>query len=109
MPQALRKLHLFYFILLGIFCLCGCPFFNLFGVNCPGCGLTRAWLSFFCGAWRQAFQYHPLFLFAPGFLFLFIHRKAAFFANQSWVNFYLVTVSLGFAGYYFVRIALYFK
>lgn len=32
------------------------------GISCPGCGMTRAWLSFLTGHPHRAFAYHPLFL-----------------------------------------------
>ena len=41
-----------------------CVFLALSGLPCPGCGLTRAWLSLFSGSLTEAFTYHPLF-FAP--------------------------------------------
>ena len=39
-----------------------CPFRLLTGIDCPGCGLTRAFLSAFRLDFRAAFRYHPLFL-----------------------------------------------
>ncbi len=39
----------------------GCPFRFFFGISCPGCGLTRAWLAFFTGDVIRAFSLHPLF------------------------------------------------
>ena len=38
-----------------------CPTAALFGVPCPGCGLTRATLSAVHGQWGHAFELHPLF------------------------------------------------
>ncbi len=42
----------------------GCLLFNIFGIPCPSCGMTRAWLCFFFGEIKKAFYYHPLFFFA---------------------------------------------
>ena len=39
-----------------------CVFKILTGYSCPGCGLTRAFISFFKMDFRLAFSYHPLFL-----------------------------------------------
>jgi len=39
-----------------------CPTAALFGVPCPGCGLTRATLALFHGDLRRALQLHPLVL-----------------------------------------------
>ena len=41
---------------------------SLTGFPCPGCGLTRANLSFFSGKISQAFDYHPLFLLVDIFI-----------------------------------------
>lgn len=37
-----------------------CLFRNLFGVECPGCGMIRAISSVFHGNFAQAFQYNKL-------------------------------------------------
>ena len=47
----------------------GCPFRFLFGISCPGCGMTRAWLYVLHLDFAAAFQSHPLFWMAPLFLF----------------------------------------
>jgi hypothetical protein len=58
----------------------GCPFRLLTGIPCPGCGMTRAFLSAFQLDFRSAFLYHPLFpvvLFCVGAIFLRICRYVA--------------------------------
>ncbi len=37
-----------------------CPFHNLTGLPCPGCGLTRAFVCCAHGQLAAAFAYHPL-------------------------------------------------
>lgn len=37
-----------------------CLFKNIFHINCPGCGMTRAISSIFHGKWLTAFQYNKL-------------------------------------------------
>lgn len=45
-----------------------CPSAGFLGVPCPGCGLTRATLSFLSGDPKTAFEFHPLvFVAAPAF------------------------------------------
>lgn len=55
-----------------------CIFKNLFLIDCPGCGLTRAFLSIPRGEFRAAFAYNaaalPLYLF---FAFAMIRRLGA--------------------------------
>ena len=42
-----------------------CPIRFATGVCCPGCGLTRAWLSLLAGQPAEAVAYHPLFWTVP--------------------------------------------
>ena len=49
-----------------------CPANKIFGIDCPGCGLTRACLSALKLDFRSAFEYHPLFLIFGGGLLYFI-------------------------------------
>lgn len=43
-----------------------CPSAGLFGVPCPGCGLTRATIAIFHGHFAEAFALHPLvFVLSP--------------------------------------------
>lgn len=37
-----------------------CPFYNLIGLPCPGCGLTRAFVCLGHGQWRESLHWHPL-------------------------------------------------
>lgn len=51
-----------------------CPVWLLFGVPCPGCGITRAYLTLLKGDVAGAFAWNPMFLPA-GLAFLYvIHR-----------------------------------
>ena len=43
----------------------GCPIYEITGICCPCCGVTRAWLSFFQGDVAAAFRYHALFPILP--------------------------------------------
>ena len=43
----------------------GCPLYDVFGVCCPCCGVTRAWICFFRGDIADAFRYHGLFPILP--------------------------------------------
>lgn len=56
----------------------GCPIRFFTGVSCPGCGMTRAWLSLLHLDFAKAFHCHPLFITAP-----FI---AAAFLLDDWID-----------------------
>ncbi len=43
----------------------GCPLKFVTGISCPGCGMTRAYLSLLHGDVKGAFFYHPLFFVLP--------------------------------------------
>lgn len=57
---AVALLYLVLF-LLGI----TCPIKFATGVSCPGCGMTRAWLSVFRLDFAAAFDFHPIFWIVP--------------------------------------------
>ncbi|MDO4913953.1 MAG: DUF2752 domain-containing protein [Bifidobacteriaceae bacterium] len=61
--KALGPIALFYVVLqcFGV----TCPIKFLTGVSCPGCGMTRAWLSVFRLDFNAAWHYHPLFWSIP--------------------------------------------
>ena len=52
-------------VLLLYFMDVGCLVRFFFGISCPGCGLTRAWLAFLRGDVATAIAYHPLFWLVP--------------------------------------------
>ena len=62
----------------------GCPVKFWTGVSCPGCGMTRAWLSALTLHLDLAFAYHPLFWSIPPIFLLVAVRnrlpKRLFFA-----------------------------
>ena len=57
-----RSLLIRFGIVLLIVLFYRCPVNLLFGVDCPGCGLTRAFFAALQFDFRAAFAYHPLFL-----------------------------------------------
>lgn len=50
----------------------GCPIKFITGLSCPGCGLTRAWVSFLTLDPVTAMEYHPLFWMIPFIFAIFI-------------------------------------
>lgn len=52
-----------------------CPYRLFFGISCPGCGMTRAWLSALMLDFEAAWYYHPLFWLVPIVVLLIIFRE----------------------------------
>jgi len=71
--SAVAAVVIFYLILqlLGI----TCPIKFVTGVSCPGCGMTRAWLSLLHFDFAKAVYYHPLFFIPPLALVIFIFKS----------------------------------
>jgi len=62
-------------VLLFLMFVYKCPFSYFFGVPCPGCGVSRAYLAALHFDFRAAFAYHPLFFtVAPAILYV-AHRN----------------------------------
>jgi ubiquitin-protein ligase len=60
-----------------------CLFKNIFHVNCPGCGMTRAISSIFHGRWLMAFQYNKLVVVVfPLLVFISLKTIIKDFRNQ---------------------------
>lgn len=49
----------------------GCPIHFFSGINCPGCGMTRAYYALVSGDLYSAFYYHPLFFIVPIWILIF--------------------------------------
>ena len=52
-----------------------CPFYFLSGIPCPGCGITRAYLSLLEGNIAEAFYWNPMFLPAGAVFLYAVHRE----------------------------------
>ena len=82
----------------------GCPYCRFFSFSCPGCGLTRAWLSFLRGNIRQAFRYNAFFLSAPLFIFLYCFKARIPSRYSRLVNIVLFVFAIPMAVYHiFIR------
>jgi Zn-dependent protease with chaperone function len=76
------------FSLLGI----GCPLKFTTGITCPGCGMTRAFLSLFHLDVGLALYYHPLFMVVPLMCALYL---ADFYINPRLVRLlWLIIIAL---------------
>lgn len=77
----------------------GCPIRFLFGVCCPGCGLTRAYVSLLHMDLKSAFIYHPLFILPPIIFAIYISN-----VNSKIKNYVMVTSVILFLVLYLFRI-----
>lgn len=80
-----------------------CPFQFLFHIDCPGCGITRAYISLFRLDLRAAFSYHPLFWTVPLCLILYLFDGKLF--RKQWINNLLIgLLAFGFLGLWLLRL-----
>lgn len=85
-----------------------CPFDFLWGISCPGCGMTRALSAFFIEHnLQKAFYFHPLFpvvLLAVPLLFLHFSRLHRF--RRKTVQLFLSVFCFLFVTVYIIRLFL---
>lgn len=62
-------------VLLIIIFIYQCPIKYFFHIPCPGCGITRAYLSVLSLDFKSAFQYHPLFFTVVPTILYISHRS----------------------------------
>lgn len=91
--KAVRTAVLCAILALALFKLSGIPCVSryFFGVSCPGCGMTRAWLSAVRLDFEQAFYYHPMFLAVPFVALIVIFRRKI----PAWLFWSLIILTLG--------------
>ena len=67
----------------------------IFRIDCPGCGMTRAYISLLHGDVITAFSFHPMFWSVPLCLLLYLYDGVLF--KKQWLNTCLiVALILGF-------------
>ena len=72
-----------------------CVFFSITGVECPGCGMTRAILSAFKLDFKEAFYYHKMFWSMPILYWCFLKDGEIFRKKLANFIFYAV-ILIGF-------------
>ena len=84
-----------------------CVVSGVTGFPCPGCGMTRAWISFLKGDITNAFKYNPLYLLvlfiAIGYLIIYIKN-----IKLKRLNKIIFTILVVFLMVYVIRMILYF-
>lgn len=86
-----------------IVCIFGCPIYEIFGVCCPCCGVTRAWLCFLRGNVAEAFRYHALFPLLPLLGILYILNDRIPRRWKPMANSVLIAVAVAAAIYSILR------
>lgn len=79
----LKKRITFSVIFIVIFRFYRCPVHLLFHIKCPGCGMTRAILSFLRLDIRGAFQYHNLFPLVILSVIYFLFREKLYIGKRA--------------------------
>lgn len=79
-----------------------CVFRELFGIQCPGCGMTRAYISLLKFDVLSAFRYHPMFWSMP-LLYAYILFDLPIVSRKI-DNIILITIMLGFLLVFVARI-----
>ena len=85
-----------------------CLFKYTLGIPCPGCGLTRAWLSFFRLDLKEALRWHPLFWLVPILLVVGIFWNGRVCKNNTMNRWFWIVLVGGIVGVYSIRMATLF-
>lgn len=81
----------------------GCLIRKYAGIPCPGCGLTRAWRSFFRLDPVSALQYHPMFWSIPVFG-LFVLFDGKLLSHEKANSILLYGLTAAYIGCYVIRL-----
>lgn len=81
----------------------GCVWKNAFEVECPTCGMTRAWEAFLHGRISEAFRYHPLFFTVP-IIWVYIAFDGKVFRKNSINIFILSSICISFFVVYICKL-----
>lgn len=80
-----------------------CIFRAALGIECPGCGTTRAWLAVLRGDLASAFAYNPLFWAVP-VLYIFILYDGHVSGNDRIDRAALFTILAGYLLLFLLRL-----
>lgn len=80
-----------------------CIYISLFGIPCPGCGMTRAVLSLLKFKVLQAFYYHPMVFFLP-ITYLYILFDGKLFKKPVANKVFITLLCLGYVVSYIFKL-----
>lgn len=99
---------LLYYIIVNLFFDTICPFANLTGIPCPGCGMTRALVLLLQGDLKQSVQYHPLLIPILCLVIWFCWKRYIKGENIKRSTPILITVAFALFITYFIRMCNYY-
>lgn len=73
-----------------------CLFINIFGLPCPACGMTRAYISLVHLDIKKAFYYHPLFWSVPLILLEYKNKKLIYILGIIFIIVWVIRMYLYF-------------
>ncbi len=73
----------------------GCVWRYFFKIPCPGCGITHAFIAFFEGQFKEAFEYNYMFISVP-FVVIYMLYDGRFFKSKTADLLLLILISIGF-------------
>ena len=76
-------------VVLGVY---QCPIYAIFHINCPGCGMTRAYKALLRLDLPAAFAFHPLFPIPAIWLLYHIFRKRIGWKEKGEALFFAATI-----------------
>lgn len=82
-----------------------CPYAWLLGIECPGCGMTRAYLALLKLDFTKAFSMHPMFWSVP-ILLVYYFLDGELFKVKWLNNAILILIFAGFFINWFVKFLL---
>ena len=93
-----------YLIIVSIFYIFDlpCVFVKIFGVYCPGCGMTRAIISALQFDFVSAFKFHPMFFTIP-FILAYLFFDGNLFKNKRITNIILIIIAVGFLANWVIK------
>lgn len=104
--KVVQKILVGFLIILSILLILdtGCIFYHMTGIPCPGCGMTRAYLSAFRLDFTEAFRMHPLWPITVPLLAVSLWKNGRIFASSRANTIFYSAFLFVYLGVYIFRI-----
>ncbi len=106
---------LIFFVIIGIISIISyalgfsiCIFYNITGIYCPSCGMTRAFVALSRLDFKSAFMYNPMFILVPLSLVPLFINQFLFEIKKSTLNMYFFLLTIILILVWVIRLILYF-